>query len=126
MKHCKQAPSFELNCITFKSFGISIKSATITIKVMLISYLIFGSMSFVLNIEKRFSRLLLKNCSNFGLDLQIRKWVMIFSYFALSNGGISTIHESCATMDEDLDFRNVMPSANTSRFIESLSCTLVQ
>ena len=73
MKHCKQTPSFALNWITFRSFGISIKSATNAITFKFISLLILGSISFVLNIEKRFSRLKPTNFSKLGLDLQIKK-----------------------------------------------------
>ena len=50
---------------------------------------------------------------------------MIFSYFDRNNGGSSTMLESFATIEEDLDFLNVIPSANTSKFIEFLSLTLV-
>ena len=66
-----------------------------------------------------------KKASKFGLDLQIRKWGMIFSYFDRNNGWSSTMVESFATIEEDFDFINVIPSANTSKLIEFLSFTLV-
>ncbi len=66
-----------------------------------------------------------KNASKFELDLPIRKWGMIYSYLDRNNGWSSTMLESFATIEDDLDFINVIPSANTSKLIKFLSFTLV-